>query len=58
MELIKLSVDWAKAEVFSSTFFILFGTLFIAASVGFWQVGKTDLARAYITPTLVAGIFN
>ncbi len=26
------------------------------ASIGFWQLGKTDLAKAYIIPTLVAGI--
>lgn len=25
------------------------------ANVGFWQIGKTDLAKAYIIPTLVAG---
>lgn len=26
------------------------------ASIGFWQLGKTDLVKAYIIPTLVAGI--
>lgn len=25
-------------------------------SIGFWQLGKTDLAKAYIIPTLVAGL--
>jgi len=25
------------------------------ASAGFWQLGKTEIARAYIIPTLVAG---
>ena len=56
MELLKLATDWAKAEVFSTRFFILFAILFLIASVGFWQLGKTDLAKAYIIPTLVAGI--
>ncbi|GAA5225003.1 hypothetical protein GCM10025777_56340 [Membranihabitans marinus] len=28
----------------------------MAASLGFWQLGKTDIARAYILPTLVAGV--
>lgn len=55
MEILKTAVDWARAEVFSSTFFILFGLLFLAASIGFWQIGKSDIAKAYITPTLVAG---
>ena len=27
----------------------------MAASLGFWQLGKTEMARAYILPTLVAG---
>jgi hypothetical protein len=56
MEIVKISTDWAKAEVFSSTFFILFGIMFVAASIGFWQLGKTDIAKAYIFPMLVAGI--
>lgn len=56
MEALKLATEWAKAEVFSTRFFIVFATLFLAASVGFWQLGKTDIARAYIIPTLVAGV--
>ncbi len=56
MELLKLTTEWAKAEVFSTRFFILFAILFLIVSVGFWQLGKTDLAKAYIIPTLVAGI--
>ncbi len=55
MEILKTATDWAKAEVFSTTFFILFGIGFVAASIGFWQLGITDLAKAYIIPTLVAG---
>lgn len=56
MELLKIATEWAKAEVFSTRFFILFAIGFLIASVGFWQLGKTDLAKAYIIPTLVAGI--
>ncbi len=56
MELLKFATEWAKAEVFSTRFFILFAILFLMASIGFWQLGKTDIARAYIIPTLVAGI--
>lgn len=55
MEVLKTATDWAKAEVFSSTFFIIAGILFVATCIGFWQLGKTDLAKAYIIPTLVAG---
>ncbi|NNC62226.1 MAG: hypothetical protein HKO11_07800 [Eudoraea sp.] len=56
MELLKLATEWAKAEVFSTRFFIFFAILFLIGSVGFWQLGKTDLAKAYIIPTLVAGL--
>ncbi|RKR14981.1 hypothetical protein CLV91_1063 [Maribacter vaceletii] len=56
MEILKIATEWAKAEVFSTRFFILFGFLFLLASVGFLQLGKTDLAKAYIIPTLVAGL--
>lgn len=55
MDILKAATEWAKAELFSTPFFILFGLGFMAASLGFWQLGKTDMARAYIIPTLVAG---
>lgn len=56
MEILKIATEWAKAEVFSARFFILFAILFLSASLGFWQLGKTEMARAYIIPTLVAGL--
>jgi len=56
MELLKLATEWAKSEIFSTRFFIFFSIGFLITSVAFWQLGKTDLAKAYIIPTLVAGI--
>ncbi len=56
MEILKIAIEWAKAEVFSTRFFILFAILFLIASIGFWQLGKTEMARAYIIPTMAAGI--
>jgi len=56
MEILKTATDWAKAEIFSSSFFIVFGVVFVTVSIGFWQLGKTDLAKAYIIPTAVAGV--
>ncbi|WP_025743315.1 hypothetical protein [Aquimarina pacifica] len=55
MDILKIALEWAKAEVFSTRFFMFFAILFLIASIGFWQLGKTDIARAYIIPTLVAG---
>ena len=55
MDILNIATEWAKAEVFSTRFFIFFAILFLIASIGFWQLGKTDLAKAYIIPTLVAG---
>lgn len=56
MDILKSATDWAKAELVSTPFFALAGLVFIAISIGFWQAGKTDLAKAYIIPTLVAGV--
>lgn len=56
MNILKIATDWAKGEIFSSVFFIIFGMVFVLASIGFWQLGKSVLARAYVIPTLVAGI--
>ena len=55
MDILKAANDWAKAEVFSSQFFILFGIVFLVASIGFWRLGKTEVAKAFIVPMIVAG---
>lgn len=56
MEIGKLAIEWAEAEVFSSKFFIAFGLGFVLACIGFWQLSKTEMAKAYITPSLVCGL--
>lgn len=56
MDILKSATTWAKSELFSTPFFIFFGLAFILVSIGFWQLGKTEIARAYIIPTLVAGL--
>ena len=56
MDILTISINWAKDEVFSSRFFILFAIMFLLAAAGFWYLGKTEMARAFITPTLVAGL--
>lgn len=57
MDILKTASDWAKDEVFSSVFFILFGVLFASASIGFWKLGKTEVAKAFTAPGLVAALF-
>jgi drug/metabolite transporter (DMT)-like permease len=56
MDILKTATEWAKTEAFSSLFFVAFGILFVLATVGFWQLGKTDIAKAFIVPSLVAGV--
>ena len=56
MELLKLATIWAKSEVFSTRFFIFFAIGFDITGYFFWQFGKTDLAKAYIYPSLIAGL--
>ncbi len=55
MDILKAATEWAKAELVSTPFFMLFGVFFLVASIGFWQLGKSDIARAYIIPTMIAG---
>lgn len=56
MDVLKTATEWAKGEVFSSKFFIFFGVMFLAASIGCWQLGKTEVAKAFVWPTLVASV--
>lgn len=56
MEILKISTDWAKDEVFSSKIFILFGMLFLLAAIGYWQLGKTTTAKAFVLPLFVASL--
>lgn len=55
MDILKTATDWAKAEALSNGVFILFGAMFVVASFGFGHLGRTDIARAFVIPTLVAG---
>lgn len=55
MDILKIATEWAKDEVFSTRFFILFGFIFVLATIGFWQLGKTEYAKSFVYPTLIAG---
>ncbi len=55
MDILGIASQWAKDEIFSSKLFILAGILFVVVSIGFWQLGRTEIARAYITPFAVCG---
>jgi len=56
VDILKLSSDWAKAEVFSAKMVTLLSLLFFIVSIGFWQFGKTAMAKAFVWPLLVAGV--
>ena len=55
-DILKTAMDWAKTEIISSAFFAAFGIGFLIASYCFWQMGKTDTAKAYVIPFLVVGL--
>ena len=57
MDILKLSTDWAKSEVFSARIVWLFSLIEIAAAVGFWRLGRTPMAKAFVWPLLVGGLF-
>ena len=57
MDILKLSTDWAKAEVFSSKIVLVFSAIQIIAAIGFWYFGRTVTAKAFGWPMLVGGLF-
>jgi Mg2+/citrate symporter len=57
MDIIKLSTDWARAEVFSAKIVWLFSAIELLTAIGFWYWGRTTMARAFIWPLLVMALF-
>ena len=57
MDILKLSIDWARAEIFSAKISLLLSFLFFIAAIGFWQLGKTEMAKSFLWPMLAAGVF-
>ena len=55
MDIIKTTLDWTRAELLSSMIFVFFGLLVLMISFGFWQLGKTEMAKAFVIPCLIAG---
>ena len=56
MDIIRVSIEWAKAEVFSAKMVTLLSVLFFLVSLGFWQFGKTAMAKAFVWPLLITGV--
>jgi len=56
MDILKVSTDWAKAEVFSARIVLLLGLLMVLVALGFWQLGKSAMAKDFVWPMLVAGV--
>jgi Flp pilus assembly protein TadB len=57
MDILKSSIEWAKAEVLSAKIVWLFSTIEIISAIGFWYFGKTAMAKAFIWPLAVSGLF-
>lgn len=56
MEIIKLSTDWARAEVFSAKMVGLLSLMVFLVALGFWQLSKTPMAKSFVWPLLVTGL--
>jgi drug/metabolite transporter (DMT)-like permease len=56
MDILKISIDWARAELLSNGLFALFGAMFFVAGLLFWSRGETDIAKAFVFPMMVAGV--
>ncbi|HWK07830.1 MAG TPA: hypothetical protein VNS58_29565 [Puia sp.] len=57
MDIIKLSTDWARAEIFSAKIVWLFSLVESLAALGFWYWGRTAIAKIFLWPLLVMGLF-
>ena len=56
MDILKLSMEWAKAEVFSAKIVWIFSVIVLLSAVGFAMLGKTPMAKAFTIPLIVSGI--
>jgi len=56
MDLLKLSTEWARAELFSAKIVWLFSLITLISVIGFSLWGKTVMAKAFVIPLSVAGI--
>jgi ABC-2 type transport system permease protein len=57
MDIIKLSTDWARSEVFSAKVVWLFSAVEVLTAIGFWYWGRTAMARIFPWPLLIMGLF-
>ncbi|HET6999744.1 MAG TPA: hypothetical protein VFI33_00455 [Puia sp.] len=57
MDLLKLSIDWARAEVFSAKIVWLFSIITLLSAAGFSLWGRTPTAKAFVIPLIVSGAF-
>ena len=57
MDILNLSTEWAKSEVFSAKIVWLFSIIEISAAIGFCYWGRTPMAKAFVWPLLVVGLF-
>lgn len=55
MEIVNAAIDWAKAEIVSALFFMLFGIAYIGIAIACWKLGSTPLIKALILPMFIAG---
>jgi ABC-2 type transport system permease protein len=56
MDVIKFSIDWVKAELFSAKIIWLFSVIVLLSAAGFAYWWKTTTARAFIIPLVVSGV--
>lgn len=56
MDILKLSTEWASAEVFSAKMVALVSLLFFVVAIGFSQFAKTPMANSFVWPLAIAGL--
>lgn len=57
MDLLKLSIEWAKAEMFSAKIVWLFSIVVLLSAGGFALWGRTAMAKAFVIPLFASALF-
>lgn len=57
MDILRISIEWARAELFSARIVGLFSIIVLVTATGFTIWGKSATARAFIIPMIASGLF-
>ncbi len=58
MSFLDYTVNWCRGEIFEGWAILTAGFVLLAATLGFWKLGTTELARAIVVPMLAVTLLT